>query len=161
MGTRAIISINSKPFVATHWDGDPTCLGASLYENVVKSSSNIKRDIVLVAKEHSIDAVDTPDEIFAAEINERFEKIAKKTNGNYTVEQLKKLYYEDHKVMQFGLMVSDDWPMCDIKDYDDFAEYQYDITDGEWTYRELCGCWKESQKKAGKFIPLTYDIVTS
>lgn len=30
MGTRAMISFDGKPTIATHWDGDPDCMGQHL-----------------------------------------------------------------------------------------------------------------------------------
>lgn len=52
MGTRAMISINGKPIVTTHWDGYPENLGLDLLK--VGSES----DIIDVAKKYSINSVD-------------------------------------------------------------------------------------------------------
>lgn len=161
MGTRAIISINRKPFVATHWDGYPDSLGADLSELNLKDQENLKKNIVEIAQKHSIDAVDTQDEIFKEEVLARFQKIADKTKGKYTVEQLQKLYYEENRVVQFGIMCSDDWPIGDVKHYDDFAEYQYDVTDGKLTFRELCGQWSEQEQKNYQMKPFVLQDSTS
>jgi len=53
MGTRALISIQGKPTIATHWDGYPSSLGLDL----------LRRDkslgaIIQVAESHTIDAAD-------------------------------------------------------------------------------------------------------
>jgi hypothetical protein len=53
IGTRALICIDGKALLATHWDGYPSCLGLALL-NCDKSMPAL----VEVAKEHTIDAAD-------------------------------------------------------------------------------------------------------
>ena len=53
IGTRAIISIDGKPMLATHWDGYPTSLGADL----LRCDKSIEA-VIAVAKAHTIDAAD-------------------------------------------------------------------------------------------------------
>jgi hypothetical protein len=155
MGTRALISINRKPFIATHWDGDPAELGLHLLG--VSFNGNFKRNIILVAKEHVMDAVDTTDDAFTPEIDARFQEISNKTNGKYTAEQLKEMHCKDGSYAQFGVMGAGDWPICDIKDYRDYAEYQYDFTAGKLTYRKLKNAWLGN--KHGRMKLLTHKSI--
>lgn len=156
MGTRAIITKNGKPFIGTHFDGYPSSLGADL----LKASTD--EEISNVAEDHSIDFADMS--ILKGLNKARFAAIAKKANSNpnrkkdYTVEELEKLFYEEGKMLQFGLMASDDHPIGDIKDYDDWAEYQYDLTDGKWTCRELHGKWSETSKSTEKLVPIQEEL---
>jgi len=54
IGTRAIISIDGKPMLATHWDGYPASLGADL----LHCNKSIEA-VIEVAKAHTIDSADT------------------------------------------------------------------------------------------------------
>ena len=54
IGTRAIISIDGKPMLATHWDGYPASLGRDL----LNCDKSVKAAIE-VAKAHTIDSADT------------------------------------------------------------------------------------------------------
>ncbi len=53
IGTRAVISFNSKPMLATHWDGYPSSLGRDL----LHCDRSIE-GVVEVAKAHIIDSAD-------------------------------------------------------------------------------------------------------
>ena len=53
MGTRALISIDGKPMIATHWDGYPDSLGRDL----LKCERCLPK-VIEVAKKHSIDSVE-------------------------------------------------------------------------------------------------------
>ena len=53
IGTRAIISIDGKPMLATHWDGYPASLGRDLLHSDKSDSA-----VIEVAKAHTIDADD-------------------------------------------------------------------------------------------------------
>ena len=68
MGTRAIITIDEKPFLATHFDGYPDDLGFELMHTKTIS------DIIGVAKKHIIDFADISLEDIR---KERIAKIAK------------------------------------------------------------------------------------
>lgn len=155
MGTRALISKESKPFIATHWDGYPSSLGADLLKAGTKDE-----DIMAVANTHTID--------FAALrvrkiINKtRFKEIANRANKGLKAQGKKKRYtpkdVEDldkqGKQLNFNLMsAGDDYPVSNIKGYGDIAAYEYNLENGVWYYRSLSGCCPESRH--GKFYKLT------
>ena len=50
IGTRALISINGKPVLATHWDGYPSSLGKELLD-----CGNSIEGILKIAQKHTID----------------------------------------------------------------------------------------------------------
>ena len=50
MGTRALISINGKVLIATHWDGYPSSLGRELLQ------CETLEQIIEVARRHTIDS---------------------------------------------------------------------------------------------------------
>lgn len=52
MGTRAMISFDGKPTIATHWGGDPDCLGQHLL------ACRDMTEILAVANKHVVDAID-------------------------------------------------------------------------------------------------------
>ena len=159
MGTRALISINEKPYIATHWDGDPESLGADLLTVCITDNKNFKRDIIKVANYHTIDAADLKDEFFEKVQDERFKQISKKTKGKYSVAALKKLEKEG-QMITFSIMCAGDYSLSSIENYGDWAEYQYDLTDGKWRYRELSGSYPKSLEEAGKLTPLTESVVS-
>jgi hypothetical protein len=149
MGTRALITINQKPYIATHWDGYPSGLGAVLLGIVDK------KDIANAVEKHSIDFA-CPDVCRKAN-KKRFAGIAAKTKGSkkeYTAAEIETLYKQG-KHLQFGLMSAGDYPISPIKNYGDWAEYQYDMQEGGWYFRPLSGSYPESLAKAGKLKKLT------
>ena len=153
MGTRALITINEKPFIATHWDGYPSSLGADLLGKTTKA------EIETAAKEHAIDFASGSVRQKANKI--RFAEIAAKTKGmkkEYTAKEIEALHKEGQHLM-FGLMSAGDYPIGNITDYGDWAEYQYDLKNGKWYYRELGGSYPESLKQAGTFKKLTKKAV--
>lgn len=52
MGTRAMISFDGKPMIATHWDGDPDCMGQHLL------ACRDMPAVLAVASKHVVDAID-------------------------------------------------------------------------------------------------------
>ena len=151
MGTRAIITKNGKPWIATHWDGYPKDLGNAL------SNAKNDDDIIHAANERTIDAASP--EVREKINKERYEHISKKTQTgkgeHYSPEDIAKLDKEG-KMLSFGIMEAGDYPVADIKNYGDWAEYQYDIRDDEKIYyRELSGSYPGSLKNAQQFKPLT------
>lgn len=137
MGTRAIITKNGKEFIATHWDGYPDGLGRDLLGNKTDD------EIIKVAEQHSIDCADKD---ILSEVNkQRYEEIAKKTKGKYSVKDIAELHKKG-QVIVFGAMASSDYPIEDIKLYGDHAEYQYDLKDGKWRFRSIYGSWHEADK---------------
>jgi hypothetical protein len=53
IGTRAVISVDAKPMLATHWDGYPASLGRDL----LRCDKSIEA-VIEVAKAHTIDSAD-------------------------------------------------------------------------------------------------------
>ena len=153
MGTRALITINQKPFIATHWDGYPSALGADLLGKTTEV------EIRAIAEKHDID--------FACarvrqQVNKkRYAEIAKKTKGakkEYTAKEIEALDKQG-KHLQFNLMGNGDYPIGSIKNYGDWAEYQYDLQDGKWYYRPLSGGYPQSLVSASKLKRLTKEAI--
>jgi len=145
MGTRAIITKNGKPFIATHWDGYPESLGEDLM------NTKTDKEIVEVAKKHNIDFADLRSPSIKAERERRFRNISKKTKGKYSVKKLKEMAKKGEQ-LRFGIHTPEFSPIDPIKHYDDYAEYQYDLKDGKWRIRELGDTWKKAEK--GVWQPL-------
>lgn len=155
MGTRALITKDGKPFIATHWDGYPSSLGADLL------SAKTDEEIIKVAEGHTIDSADKS--ICEKANKKRYEHIARKANNKlkkwgkkkrYTEEEIKKVH-EEGKMINFGLMCAGDYPIDSIDNYGDWAEYQYDLKKGIWYFRALRGTYPDSLNDAGQFIKLT------
>jgi len=154
MGTRALISKEGEPWIATHWDGYPSGLGADLLE-----AGATDKAIIAVAMKHTIDAAGGRARTVANKV--RFKHIADKANKGiklnsdkkrYTVADIEKLD-KDGMQLSFNLMCAGDYSVANISDYGDFAEYEYNFVDGVWKYRSLSGCCPESRK--GRFKKLT------
>lgn len=140
MGTRAIITKEGKPFIATHWDGYPESLGKDLK----KMPDLTNGSIIAVAKEHSIDFADN---VVRKVLNkERIKELAQR--HNLSEAEIKQGYRRGN------IMSSDDFEIGNIKIYDDWAEFQYDIRDGKIYYRALSGSWLNA-KKDGRWKRLT------
>ena len=54
IGTRALICMDGKPVLATHWDGYPSSLGKELLD-----CGNSVEAILRIAQKHTINAADT------------------------------------------------------------------------------------------------------
>lgn len=131
MGTRAIITKEGRPLIATHWDGYPESLGEDL-----KKMLDLKDEsIIKVAEQHQIDFIDKT--IGKIIMEQRLNELMKK--HGLTKEQIKQGYRSSN------LISSDDYEITDIKYYDDFAEYQYDIRDNSIFWKELSGSWLEHE----------------
>ena len=135
MGTRAIISVNKKVILATHWDGYPENLGTDLLKTKTISQ------IIRVAKKYSIDSAHIS--IHKKISEERFKKIAKE--HHLSMKKVREGYRRTE------VYTPKDWAVGRIKNYGDWAEYQYDLRNGKWYYRKLSGTYPESLKKAGKW----------
>ena len=154
MGTRAIITKDGKPFIATHYDGNPSSLGRDLLN---KSSDE---EIIKAAVEHTIDFAD---EIVCKIVNpERYAYIANKANEilkktgkkkRYTIKDIEDMDNKGES-LTFGVQGAGDYPVGSIGGYNDFAEYQYDLKEGKFYFRELSGEYPKSLKTAGKFVEL-------
>ena len=136
IGTRALISMDGKPMLATHWDGYPSSLGLDLLRCNKSLVSVIK-----VAKRHTIDAADRS---IVDELNrERARGLAKKHH-------LTETEIRDGK-RRGAVICAEDYQICDIKNYGDWAEYQYDIRGKKIYFRPLRNCWPESLEDASEF----------
>lgn len=159
MGTRALISKNGKPIIATHWDGNPDSLGRHL--------KNVKTDekILEEASKHSIDSIDksfAPDTPFTV-----YDEDSKKYRTTYfpkTDKEMieiakrvglvaKNISTKDALEQGFGTSNSEGTiklaSVSDLGDnYGDWAEFQYDFKDGEWFVRPLEGSWTKDKEKS-------------
>ena len=140
IGTRALICIDGKPYLATHWDGYPSCLGLELL-NCDKSVPAI----VDVAKAHTVDAADIA---IRKELNkDRIKTLAE--NHRLTKTEIK-------AGKRRGCVIcAEDYEIGSIDNYGDWAEYQYDIRGQEVYFRPLSGFYPKSIDKAGRFKMLT------
>lgn len=114
MGTRAIITIEKRPFVATHCDGYPNSLGQALIDVYLTT----KYGIIKVAQKHDIDYIEKD---FLEELNEaRIKEIAYR--NNLTIEQVKDGV---RRVVQSNR----DHLISDIIDYPGWCQYQYNLNE--------------------------------
>jgi hypothetical protein len=136
IGTRALICIDGKPLLATHWDGYPSCLGLKLL-NCDKTVAAI----VNVAKEHTIDAADIA--ILEALNRHRIKTLTKK--HRLTQAEIK-------AGKRRGCVIcAEDYQIGSIDSYSDWAEYQYDVRGQEVYFRPLSGFYPKSVNKASRF----------
>ena len=140
IGTRAIISIEGKPILATHWDGYPSSLGADLLH-----CDRTARAVIEVANAHTIDSADSS--ILDTVNRERVEQLAEK--HQLTAQEIKA------GKRRGNVICADGYEIADIRSYRDWAEYQYDIRGKEIHLRPLRGWWPESLKHAAEFKLLT------
>ena len=125
MGTRAIISKNGEPFVATHWDGGVRNLGRGLV------SVFTDEEIIQVASEHVIDSASI--EIRRILYDARIKELAIRYNlSERAIKQ---------GTRRGNIFSARDFPIGSIDDYGDYAEYQYDLRNGIWYARTLGGFW--------------------
>ena len=136
IGTRAIISIDGKPMLATHWDGYPVSLGHDL----LHCEKSIKA-VIEVAKTHIVAAADPSllDTLNAERVNQLAEK------HQLSVQEIK-----DGK-RRGNVVCADDYEITDIMTYRDLTEYEYDIRGNEICVRRLDGWWPEALRKASEF----------
>jgi hypothetical protein len=144
MGTRALISINGKPMIATHWDGYPSALGSGLLQ-----CDKTFGAVIRVAERHTIDRADSS---IREDLNRK------------RVEELSKKHGLSEQEIRNGkrrgpLITADDYEICDINHYRDWAEYQYDIRGKDVFFRPLRGQYPESLEKALEFERLTREVV--
>ena len=136
IGTRALISINGKPMLATHWDGYPSSIGLDL----LRCDKSLGA-VIEVAKAHTIDATD---QSIRKEVNhERVRKLVKK-------HRLTENEIRDGK-RRGAMICADDYEIGDIDNYSDWAEYQYDIRGKEIYFKPLKGWYPESLGKSPNF----------
>ena len=144
IGTRAIISINGKPMLATHWDGYPESLGTELLQ-CHKSVASIIR----VAERHTIDAADS--------------SVRDKLNSKRIKELSEKHHLTEDEIREGkrrgNVITAEDYEISDIKKYGDWAEFQYDILGEKVFFRPLTGEFPESIEYALAFKQLTPEMV--
>lgn len=140
MGTRAIISIDSKLMIATHWDGYPDSLGKDLLE-----CDKTLQGIITVAKKHSIDFAD---DSIREEINEERVKELVEKHG-LTEKEIR------DGIRSSNVISNDDYEIGSIEQYGDWAEYQYNIVGDKVLFRPLRGSYPSSLRSARDFQILT------
>jgi len=140
IGTRAIISINSKPMLATHWDGYPSSLGKELL-----NCDNSIEAILKIAEGHTIDAADS--------------SIRDELNRKRTKELAEKHHLSGEDIREGkrrgAVITAEDYEIGDIAEYGDWAEYEYDIRGDVVLFRPLSGWFPESIENAETFRILT------
>ena len=142
IGTRAIISVNGKPMLATHWDGHPASLGKELLSFGISVAA-----ILRIAEKHTIDAADSS---VREDLNrKRIRNLSEK--HQLTEEEIGKGFW------QGDIITAEDYEISDIRDYGDLAEYQYDIRGEVVLFRPLTGLFPESIENAKTFKVLTPD----
>jgi len=144
MGTRALISINGKAMIATHWDGYPSALGSEFLQ-----CDKTLGAIIRVAEGHTIDGADSS-------IREGLNrKRLKELSGKHRLSEK-----EIRNGKRLGpLITADDYEICDLNHYQDWAEYQYDIRGKEVFFRQLRGQYPESLENTPGFERLTREVV--
>jgi hypothetical protein len=146
IGTRAVISVDGKPMLATHWDGYPASLGRDL----LNSDKSVKA-VIEVAKAHTIDSADAS--LLDTLNGERIRQLAEK--HQLTVQEIKA------GIRRGNVISADDHEITDLRIYGDLAEYHYDLCGKEVYFRPLDGWWPESVKQAAEFKRLTArDVLT-
>ena len=146
IGTRAFISVDGKPMLATHWDGYPASLGLHLL-----GCDKSMKAVIEVAKAHTIDAADP--QVIETLNRERISQFAEKHQ----------LSFDEIKAgkRRGNVTCDDDYEIADIGLHRDLAEFQYDIRGNEVFVRPLDGWWPESLKQAAGFRRLTGKTVES
>ncbi len=140
IGTRALICIDGKPMLATHWDGHPSSLGKELLD----SDQSIEA-VLRIAESHTIDAADFS---LREDLNrKRIKDLVKK--HHLTEERIKKGFRRGN------VITAEDHEICDVREYGDWAEYQYDIRGQVVLFRALRGPYPESIENAETFRVLT------
>jgi hypothetical protein len=144
IGTRALISINGKPMLATHWDGYPSSLGKELLD-----CDNSIEAILRIAERHTIDSADSS--VREALNRKRIKDLSEK--HQLTEEEI----LEGKR--RGAIIVAEDYEIGDIKEYGDWAEYEYDIRGEVVFFRPLRGPYPESIENAESFKILSQDRV--
>jgi protein involved in polysaccharide export with SLBB domain len=144
IGRRAIISIDGKPMLATHWDGYPASLGRDL----LNCDKSIKA-VIEVAKGHTIDAADP--QVLEAVNRERISQLAEK--HQLTVREIKA------GIRRGNVISADDYEITDLRTYRDLAEFHFDIRGSEVFFRPLDGWWPDALKQAGEIELLSEEEV--
>ena len=144
MGTRALISIQGKPMIATHWDGYPSSLGLDL----LRCDKSLGA-IIQVAESHTIDAADS--------------SIREELNRKRVKELSLKHHLTEEEILQGkrggSIICAGDYEVCDLKEYGDWVEYEYNIRNGEVFFRRLIGPYPDSLKRISGYGRLTEEEI--
>lgn len=144
MGTRALTSINGKPIIATHRDGYPSSLGNDLLQSHKSPGA-----VIRVAERHTIDGAESS-------IKEDLKQ--KRVRESSERHHLTEIETRKGKLRD-ALIMGHDHEICDLEEYRDWAEYQYDIRGKEVLFRPLKGQYPESLKNGSDYKRLTEDGV--
>jgi len=125
---------------ATHWDGYPASLGRDL----LKCDKSLG-EVIELAKDHKID---TADRSILRELNGQSEQVFAKRNHLREIRVGK---------MRTSMFCAGERLIGDLKDYGDWADYQYDIRGKKVYFRRLRGQWIDGPESAGEFRVLTGD----
>jgi hypothetical protein len=136
IGTKAFISKDGKPLVDTHWDGYPSSLGLDLLRSDMSFVAVIK-----ATKKHTIDAAHRS---IVGELNKERVRMLAQKHG------LPEQKIKDGK-RRGDVIAAEDYEICSIENYGDWAQYQYDIRSAKIHFRPLNGCWPGSLETAGEF----------
>ena len=130
--------------LATHWDGYPESLGTEL----LQCDKSIGA-IIQVAERHTIDAAGSS---IRDELNS---KRIKELSGKHrlTEDEIKE------GKRRGNIVTAEDYEICDIGHYGDWAEFQYDILGEKVFFRPLTGEFPESTEYAPAFKRLTPEMV--
>ncbi|MEE9364810.1 MAG: helix-turn-helix transcriptional regulator [Cellulophaga sp.] len=134
MGTRAIITIDRQPLVATHWDGYPD--GGGLGSKILAVNPQTPQEIINIAKKFTIDFVRKD---FHKKVNkERIEEIMKK--HGITREEV------GEGIRRSAVISANDYEIGKIESYGDFPNFQYnlDTKTKTWKVAEYGQSWDES-----------------
>ena len=122
MGTRAVIRMNGKFMLATHWDGYPDSLGKELVKLKDKSSLNV----VQLSAEHNIDSIHkdfVPKKSITTGQDNDIQTTVFKKSGTFSGGTF--IRGEEGKSKKISSIIDNE------KQYGDWAEYIYDIRNGD------------------------------
>ena len=139
MGTRAIICINGDPFVTVHWNGEP--------ENLGKKLANTTREEEILSIAESCVITTACKRILQQVSDKRVSYLAEKHD-------LSESEIKDGLRRAF-VLEPEDYPIGSIDRYGDTPDYQYNLVEDKWYYRELDDKYPECMKCSKEFILLT------
>lgn len=146
MGTRAVIKWQDKPMLATHWDGNPSSLGAELTQ--IKTTTPEK--VIKVASGHNIDLIapefapkkplKIPREVYYVSKKAKKEgKMGERLKGTLITKFLpsSKIPEDSGTAYTKGKTEYKLAEVLPMSKYSDFAEWEYNIDDGEVYARKI------------------------
>lgn len=137
MGTRATIRINGKLMMATHWDGYPDSLGADLAK--LRNARMLStKNIIRVCGEHHIDFADTSviKMVMHANLAHLIEDQKEDPKDFRKVAILnQKRQLQGKPINSYNIMSADDYGVSPMRQYNDFAEFEYDVNTARGTIK--------------------------